>query len=311
TEDAIIAGLKKLVGAYAFIILTEEKMYVALDPRGIRPLSIGKLGDSYVVASETCAFHIIGATFEREVMPGELLTISDEGVKSTRFLLREPRKMCAMEYVYFSRPDSDLNHVNVHTSRKRMGIELAKEQPVMDTDVVTGVPDSSISAAIGYAEECGIPYEMGVLKNRYVGRTFIQPSQELREQGVKMKLSPVRGVVEGKKIVMIDDSIVRGTTCRRIVRLLKEAGAKEVHVRISSTRIENPCLYGIDMLTKKELIAANHSDEAIASIIGADSIGFLSEPGMKEAIVQDDSKQQGICAACMTGNYPVLDKEDM
>src|SRR5699024_1921995 len=160
TEDAIIAGLKKLVGAYAFIILTEEKMYVALDPRGIRPLSIGKLGDSYVVASETCAFHIIGATFEREVMPGELLTISDEGIESTRFLLREPRKLCAMEYVYFSRPDSDLNHVNVHTSRKRMGIELAKEHPVYDADVVTGVPDSSISAAIGYAEQCGLPYEM-------------------------------------------------------------------------------------------------------------------------------------------------------
>lgn len=192
-----------------------------------------------------------------------------------------------------------------------MGIELAKEAPVPEADVVTGVPDSSISAAIGYAEECGLPYEMGVLKNRYVGRTFIQPSQELREQGVKMKLSPVRGVVEGKKVVMIDDSIVRGTTCQRIVRLLKEAGAKEVHVRISSPRIENPCLYGIDMLTKKELIAANHSDEAIASIIEADSIAFLSEPGMKEAIVQDNSKQQGICAACMTGNYPVLDKKDM
>src|SRR5699024_2071086 len=175
-------------------------------------LSLGKLGDAYVVASETCAFSIIGATFEREVMPGELLTISDEGVKVTRFLLREPRKMCAMEYVYFSRPDSDLNYVNVHSASKRMGIELAKEEPAIDADVVTGIPDSSISAAIGYAEQCGLPYEMGVIKNRYIGRTFIQPSQELREQGVKMKLSPVKGVIEGKKIVMIDDSIVRGTT---------------------------------------------------------------------------------------------------
>ena len=309
TEEAIIESLRKLVGAYAFVILTEDKLYVALDPRGIRPLSLGRLGDAYVVASETCAFSIIGATFEREVLPGELLTISDEGLKSTRFLLREPRSLCAMEYVYFSRPDSDLNDVNVHTSRKRMGIELAKEHPVYNADVVTGVPDSSISAAIGYAEQCGLPYEMGVLKNRYVGRTFIQPSQELREQGVKMKLSPVRGVVEGKSVVMIDDSIVRGTTSRRIVRLLKEAGAREVHVRISSPRIENPCLYGIDMLTKKELIAANHTNEEIKDIIEADSIEFLSIEGMEQAIVKDKTINQGICAACMTGNYPVLEND--
>ncbi|MBO1001175.1 amidophosphoribosyltransferase [Pseudogracilibacillus auburnensis] len=309
TEEAIIAGLKQLVGAYAFLILTEDKMYVALDPRGIRPLSLGRLGDAYVVASETCAFSIIGATFEREVMPGELLTISNEGLKSTRFLLREPRKLCAMEYVYFSRPDSDLNLVNVHTSRKRMGIELAREHPVYDADVVTGVPDSSISAAIGYAEQCGLPYEMGVIKNRYIGRTFIQPSQELRDQGVKMKLSPVRGVVEGKSVVMIDDSIVRGTTSRRIVRLLKEAGAKEVHVRISSPRIENPCLYGIDMLTKKELIAANHTNEEIKDIIEADSVEFLSIEGTEKAIVKDKTINQGICAACMTGNYPVLEND--
>ncbi len=309
TEEAIIDSLRQLVGAYAFLILTEDKLYVALDPRGIRPLSLGKLGDAYVVASETCAFNIIGATFEREVMPGELLTISNEGITSTRFLLREPRKLCAMEYVYFSRPDSDLNGVNVHTARKRMGIELAKEHPMYEADVVTGVPDSSISAAIGYAEQCGLPYEMGVLKNRYIGRTFIQPSQELREQGVKMKLSPVRGVVEGKSVVMIDDSIVRGTTSRRIVRLLKEAGAREVHVRISSPRIENPCLYGIDMLTKKELIAANHTNDEIKDIIEADSIEFLSVDGMEKAIVKDKTLNQGICAACMTGNYPVLEND--
>lgn len=310
TEEAIIDGLKQLVGAYAFLIMSEDKMYVALDPRGIRPLSLGRLGDAYVVASETCAFSIIGATFEREVMPGELLTISDEGIQSQRFILREPRKLCAMEYVYFSRPDSDLNEVNVHSARKRMGIELAKEFPVADADVVTGVPDSSISAAIGYAEEAGLPYEMGVIKNRYIGRTFIQPSQELRDQGVKMKLSPVRGVVEGKKVVMIDDSIVRGTTCRRIVRLLREAGATEVHVRISSPRIENPCLYGIDMLTKKELIAANHTNEEIRDIIEADSVAFLSVDGMEDAIVRDKTINQGICAACMTGNYPVLENDD-
>lgn len=285
-------------------------MYAALDPRGIRPLSLGKLGDAYIVASETCAFDIIGAKFERDILPGELVTISDEGIKTTRFLLREPRKLCAMEYVYFSRPDSDLIEVNVHTARKRMGSELAKEHPVPNADVVSGVPDSSISAAIGYAEQLGLPYEMGVLKNRYVGRTFIQPSQELREQGVKMKLSPVRGVVEGKSVVLIDDSIVRGTTIKRIVRLLREAGAKEVHVRISSPRIENPCLYGIDMLTKKELIAANYTDEEIKDLIEADSIAFLSYEGMEKAIVKDKTINQGICAACMTGDYPVLEDDN-
>src|SRR5699024_6036219 len=220
-----------------------------------------------------------------EVMPGELLTISDEGVKVTRFMLREPRKMCAMEYVYFSRPDSDLNYVNVHSARKRMGIELAKEDPAIDADVVTGIPDSSISAAIGYAEQCGLPYEMGVIKNRYIGRIFIQPSQELSEQGVKMKLSPVKGVIKGKKIVMIDDSIVRGTTSRRIVRLLKEAGAKEVHVRISSPRIENPCYYGIDMSTRQELIAANYDTEKMCELIEADSLAFLSPTGMERALI--------------------------
>src|SRR5690625_2814911 len=308
-EKAIADALKQMTGAYAFLILTEDKMYVALDPHGIRPLSIGRLGDGYVVSTETCAFDIVGATYEREVVPGELITISDQGIESVRFLPQKKRKLCAMEYVYFSRPDSDLNHVNVHASRKRMGIELAKEQPVMDADVVTGVPDSSISAAIGYAEQCGLPYEMGVLKNRYIGRTFIQPSQELREQGVKMKLSPVRGVIEGKKVVMIDDSIVRGTTCRRIVRLLKEAGAKEVHVRISSPRIENPCLYGIDMSTKEDLIAANYTNDEICDIIEADSIAFLSVEGLEKAIVKDHTINQGICAACMTGNYPVLEND--
>lgn len=309
-EESLISALKQLTGAYGFLIMTDEKMYVALDPRGIRPLSLGKLGDSYVVASETSAFSIIGATFEREVLPGELITISNEGLESKRFLLREPRHLCAMEYVYFSRPDSDLNYVNVHSARKRMGIELAKEHPVIDADVVTGIPDSSISSAIGYAEQCGIPYEMGVIKNRYIGRTFIQPSQELRDQGVKMKLSPVKGVVSGKKVVMIDDSIVRGTTSQRIVSLLREAGAKEVHVRISSPQIKNPCYYGIDMSTRKELFAANNSLEEMRRLMGADSLQFLSTEGMEQAIVRDKTINQGICAACMTGNYPVLEEDN-
>lgn len=304
TEEAIIGALQELVGAYTFLILETDRMYAACDPHGIRPLSIGKKGDAYVVASETSAFDIVGATFEREVLPGELIVISDEGLKSVRFAMREQRRLCGMEYVYLSRPDSDLTQVNVHAARKRMGIELAKEAPV-EADVVTGVPDSSISAAIGYAEASGLPYEMGIIKNRYIGRTFIQPSQELREQGVKMKLSPVRGIVKGKRVIMIDDSIVRGTTSKRIVRLLKEAGAKEVHVRIASPPITHPCYYGIDMSTREELISANHTIEEIGEMLGADSIAYLSPEGMAKAIIREKSIHQGICQACMTGEYPV------
>ena len=308
-EQGIISALKRLVGAYTFLILTEDKLYAAVDPFGIRPLSIGRIGESYVVASETCAFDLVGATFEREILPGELVTVSRAGIESTRFALREQRHLCAMEYVYFSRPDSDLNYVNVHASRKRMGIELAKEAPV-EADVVTGVPDSSISAAIGYAEQTGLPYEMGLIKNRYVGRTFIKPSQEMREQGVKMKLSPVRGIVEGKRVVMIDDSIVRGTTSIRIVKMLKEAGAKEVHVRIASPPIKNPCYYGIDMSTREELIAANKEIEDIRAVLEADSDAYLSPEGLEKAIVKDKTINQGICNACMTGQYPVRTEEN-
>jgi amidophosphoribosyltransferase len=209
-----------------------------------------------------------------------------------------------MEYIYFSRPDSNIDGINVHTARKSLGKQLAMESAV-DADVVTGVPDSSISAAIGYAEFSGIPYELGLIKNRYVGRTFIQPSQSLREQGVKMKLSPVRGVVEGKRVVMVDDSIVRGTTSRRIVRMLRDAGATEVHVRISSPPIKNPCFYGIDTSTHEELIASSHSVEEMREIIGADSLAFLSPGGMVEAIDRPfDGETRGQCMACFTGKYP-------
>jgi amidophosphoribosyltransferase len=212
--------------------------------------------------------------------------------------------ICTMEYIYFSRPDSNIHGINVHTARKNLGKQLAKEVPIQ-ADVVTGVPDSSISAAIGYAEESGIPYEMGLIKNRYVGRTFIQPSQSLREQGVKMKLSPVRGVVEGKRVIMVDDSIVRGTTSRRIVNMLKEAGATEVHVVISSPPIQNPCFYGIDTSTREELIASDHSVEEIRELIGADSLTFLSVEGMLEAIGRNEpGETRGQCLACFTGRYP-------
>ncbi|WP_096155812.1 MULTISPECIES: amidophosphoribosyltransferase [Bacillus] len=303
-KDRVKNALSMVRGAFAFVIMTETEMMVALDPNGLRPLSLGLLGDGYVVASETCALDIVGATYLRDVEPGELLIISDEGLQSERYTMHIQRAMCSMEYIYFSRPDSNINGINVHTARKNLGKQLALESFV-EADVVTGVPDSSISAAIGYAEAADIPYELGLIKNRYVGRTFIQPSQALREQGVKMKLSPVRGVVEGKRVVMVDDSIVRGTTSRRIVNMLREAGATEVHVRISSPPIKNPCFYGIDTSTHEELIASNHSVEEIRKIIGADSLSFLSEGGLLEAIGRPyEGEYRGQCMACFTGKYP-------
>ncbi|WP_059104465.1 amidophosphoribosyltransferase [Shouchella shacheensis] len=303
-EDQLKNSLAVLKGAYAFAVMNERQLMVANDPNGLRPLSIGRLGDAYVVASETCAFDIVGATHEREVVPGELIIIDDTGLRSERFVSAGNRAICSMEYVYFARPDSNIDNINVHTARKNLGKQLALEFPV-EADVVTGVPDSSISAAIGYAEQTGIPYELGLIKNRYVGRTFIQPSQELREQGVKMKLSPVRGVVEGKRVVMIDDSIVRGTTSRRIVRMLREAGALEVHVRISSPPIKNPCFYGIDTSTTEELIASQHSVEEMRELMGADTLAFLSTDGLKEGIGRSPEMNNcGQCLACFTGEYP-------
>jgi amidophosphoribosyltransferase len=310
-KDRVKNALTMLKGAYAFLIMTETEMLVALDPHGLRPLSIGRLGDAYVIASETCAFDIVGAEFVRDVLPGELVIIDDVGIRSEMYSYNTTKAMCTMEYIYFSRPDSNINGVNVHTARKNLGKRLAFEAPI-DADVVTGVPDSSISAAIGYAEASGIPYEMGLIKNRYVGRTFIQPSQSLREQGVKMKLSPVRGVVEGKRVIMVDDSIVRGTTSKRIVRMLKEAGATEVHVVISSPPIQNPCFYGIDTSTREELIASSHSVEEIRQLIEADSLTFLSVEGMVEAIGrQEEGETRGSCLACFTGKYPTEIYPDM
>lgn len=297
-------ALTMLKGAYAFVIMTEKYLIAAIDPMGMRPLSLGKIGDAYVVASETCAFDIIGAKFYRDVQPGELIVISEEGLQSMQIAKAPREAMCAMEYVYFSRPDSNLKGINVHTARKHLGRILAKEMPI-EGDVVTGVPDSSISVAIGYAEETGIPYEMGLIKNKYIGRTFIQPTQALREQGVKMKLSPVRGVVEGKRVIMVDDSIVRGTTSKRIVSMLREAGATEVHVVISSPPIKYPCHYGVDTTTQKELMAANLTLEEMRELIGADSLYFLSLEGLVQGISSEESvEMSGDCLACFTGMYP-------
>lgn len=305
-------ALRRLVGGFAFLLMTNDKMLVATDPHGLRPLTMGRLGDAYLFASETCAFETVGAELIRDIQPGELLVLDENGLTEDRYTDMKRRAICAMEYVYFSRPDSDYNGSNLHSARKRMGRKMAQESFV-DADVVTGVPDSSISAAIGYAEETGIPYELGLIKNKYTGRTFIQPSQELREQGVKMKLSAVRGVVEGKRVVMIDDSIVRGTTSRRIVNLLREAGATEVHVRITSPPFANPCFYGIDTPSRKELIASSKTMEEICKEINADSLSFLSREGLIEAIGGHAAHEPngGMCLACFDNDYPtVVEFED-
>ena len=303
-EERAKQSLRLLEGAFAFIILTEDGMLVAQDPQGMRPLSLGMLDKAWVVASETSAFDLIGAELVRSIEPGELLIINDNGCRSERYMEKRDRAICTMEYVYFSRPDSDIDGINIHSARKRLGKQLAKEI-FIDADVVTGVPDSSISAAIGFSEATGIPYELGLIKNRYVGRTFIQPSQDLRERGVKMKLSPVRQVVKGKRVVMVDDSIVRGTTSKRIVNMLKEAGATEVHVVISSPPLKNPCFYGIDISSDSELIAANNTIEEMRVLIGADSLSFLSVEGMVKAIGRPEGEKNcGHCLACFTGEYP-------
>lgn len=309
-EEAVKNALRLIKGAYALLVMTEKKLIVALDPNGLRPLSLGKIGDGYVVSSETCAFDTIGAQYFREVEPGEMVIIDEEGIRSERFSGQTQRAICSFEYVYFARPDSDIAQINVHLARKRLGRKLFEEAPI-EADVVTGVPDSSISAAIGYAEAAGIPYEMGLIKNRYVARTFIQPTQEMRARGVRMKLSAVRKVVEGKRVIMIDDSIVRGTTSGRIVQMLREAGAKEVHVLISSPPVMNPCYYGIDTSSREELIAASKSVEQIREFIGADSLYFLSTEGMIEAIGRHDSSNNGgHCVACFNGQYPTEIYED-
>ena len=301
--DRICASLDKLDGAFAFLFMLEGRIYAARDKYGLRPLSIGILSNgAYVFASETCALDVIGAKFVRDVEPGEIVRVKDGKLLSktyTKDSLQD--KICAMEYIYFSRPDSNLDGINVHTTRKLAGKQLYYENPI-EADVVIGVPDSSISAAIGYAEASGIPYEMGLVKNKYVGRTFIQPTQEMREQGVRMKLSAVSSIVSGKKVVMIDDSIVRGTTSKRIVRHLKDAGAKEVHVRIASPAIKFPCFYGVDTSTLEELISNKMSVDELREYIEADSLAFISEEGLHKSIHSDHQKC-GLCMSCFNGNY--------
>ena len=298
-------ALNTVKGGFAYLMLFEDKLIAALDPNGFRPLSIGKMANgALVVSSETCAFEVIGAEWIRDVHPGELVIFDENGITYDRYTDDTQLAICSMEYIYFARPDSNIQGVNVHAARKRMGAQLAREFK-NQADIVVGVPNSSLSAAMGFAEESGLPNEMGLIKNQYVQRTFIQPTQELREQGVRMKLSAVSGVVKGKRVVMIDDSIVRGTTSRRIVKLLKEAGATEVHVAIASPALAYPCFYGIDIQSREELIAANHTVEETCEIIGADSLTYLSVDGLIDSIgIDTDAPNGGLCVAYFDGKYP-------
>ena len=298
-------SLRQIKGGFTYLVMTKDTMYGAVDPNSLRPLAIGKMKNgAYVAASETCAIDVVGAEFVCNVGAGELVIIDDKGIRIEKYTENTKVAIAAMEYVYFARPDSNIAGVNVHTARKTTGRRLAIEQPAPNADMVIGVPNSSLSAASGYAEESGLPYEMGLIKNQYVARTFIQPTQELREQGVRMKLSAVKGVVSGKSIVLVDDSIVRGTTSKRIVQLLKEAGAREVHVRISAPPLIFPSFYGIDISTTEELIAANKTQDEICEIIGADSLGYLSEDGLIESIGLDyDAPYTGLCMDCFNGDY--------
>ena len=298
-------ALNTVKGGFAYLLMMEDKLIAALDPNGFRPLSIGKMANgAIVVSSETCAFEVVGAEWIRDVNPGEVVIIDNSGIQYDTYTTDTQLAICSMEYIYFARPDSNIHGVNVNTARKRMGAQLAREFK-HEADIVVGVPNSSLSAAMGFAEESGLPNEMGLIKNQYTQRTFIQPTQELREQGVRMKLSAVSGVVKGKRVVMIDDSIVRGTTSRRIVQLLKEAGATEVHVAIGSPALAYPCFYGIDIQTRRELIAANHSVEETRQIIGADSLTYLSIDGLIDSIgLETDAPNGGLCVAYFDGKYP-------
>ena len=301
-KERIIDAVKKIKGAFSLIILSRSKMFAIRDPFGFRPLSIGKIkSGGYIVASETCAFELVGAEFVRDVLPGEMITFENGEIKSEMIFNPTP-KQCVFEYIYFARPDSNVFGKNVYSIRKQMGRELAKELPI-DADMVVPVPDSGVAAALGYAEESGIPFEMAIMRNHYVGRTFIEPTQEIRDLKVKMKLSPIKHKIEGKKLVVIDDSIVRGTTSRRIVRMLKEAGAKEVHMRIASPATTGPCYYGVDTPSKDELIASKFSTQEIAKYIEANSLAYLSIEGLIRAI---KDKKENYCFACFDGNYPIL-----
>jgi len=299
-EEAVRRTMYQINGAYSLIVMSPRKLIAARDPHGFRPLCMGKAGDSVVFASETSALDAAGADFVRDVEPGEIIVVDDTGVHSIKDHCGGKKALCVFEYIYFARTDSVIDGIGVYEARKQAGRILARTYPV-EADLVIGVPESGIDAAIGYSEESGIPYEKGIVKNNYIGRTFIKPSQKERMKSVRIKLNPLGTSVEGKRVVMLDDSIVRGTTCDRIVKMLKDAGAKEVHLRISSPPFMWPCYYGTDIPSKEELIACNHTVEEIGKLSGADSIGFLPAESLPEMLF---NKECGYCDACFTGSYP-------
>ena len=315
--EAMADALRRVVGAFSLVMISTDRIFAARDPRGFRPLAMGRIPassgekqDTMVFASETCAFDLIGATFERDVKPGELIVVGPEGMTSRFYSPTLDQSSCIFEHVYFSRPDSRVFGRAVQESREELGRHLAREAPA-DADIVVPVPDSGVTAAMGYAAESGIPFRFGLIRNHYVGRTFIEPRQNVRDFGVKLKLNPVRSLLEGKRVVLIDDSIVRGTTSKKIVRMIRNAGAKEVHMRISCPPTISPCFYGVDTPSKRELIAANKSVDEIRQFIGADSLSYLSVEGLKKACA--DGEKTNYCTACYTGVYPTtwVDVEDI
>jgi amidophosphoribosyltransferase len=299
-SGAIADALNQVEGAYSLLLLTRDEMYAIRDPRGFRPLALGRLDGVWAVASETCAFDLIDAEYVREVEPGEMVRISRAGIESIRFAPEKQNQQCIFEHVYFARPDSVVFGRPVNQSREELGRLLAREHPV-EADIVTPVPDSGVPAAVGYAEQSGIPFRMALIRNHYVGRTFIEPEQAIRDFGVKLKLNPVRRMIEGRRVILVDDSIVRGTTSRKIVRLVRDAGATEVHMRISCPPTISPCYYGVDTPRRDELIAARQSVEEIREFLGADSLGYLSLDSLRAAVEDTQGK---FCTSCYTGSYP-------
>jgi amidophosphoribosyltransferase len=304
--DALVESIAQLSGAFSFAIMTKDHLIAARDPHGFRPLALGRLGDVWVVCSETCALDLINATYVRDVEPGEVLVIGADGLRSLRAFPNAKLAHCVFEHVYFARPDSEVFGQSVNEVRTNLGRLLAKETGV-PADVVVPVPDSGVCAAIGYAEEAKVPMRFGLIRNHYVGRTFIEPAQSIRHFGVKVKLNPVKSILAGQRVVLVDDSIVRGTTSRKIVKMVRATGAKEVHLRISCPPTVSPCFYGVDTPRRSELIAATHSLEEIRKYVGADTVGYLSLAGLMEAV---GSRQQHYCTSCYTGQYPVAFPRD-
>jgi amidophosphoribosyltransferase len=300
-EDALIEAVSQVQGAFSFLLITKDRLIAVRDPHGFRPLAVGRLGDAWVVCSETCAMDLIGATYERDVNPGEVLVITAQGARSLRPFPAAPIAHCVFEHVYFARPDSYVFGRSVNEIRTNLGRILAREHRI-DADVVVPIPDSGVCAAAGYADEAGIPLRMGLIRNHYVPRTFIQPESSIRHFGVKVKLNPVRSLLDGKRVVLVDDSIVRGTTSRKIVRMVRASGAKEVHMRISCPPTISPCFYGVDTPRRSELIAATHTLEEIRQFLEADSLQYLSLEGLLSAVEPDRTRY---CSSCYTGQYPV------